>query len=256
MSRLKIVQPVTPSSVAADRGVDVGNLLKADPKEVWADTATGTAASITIDLGFAQPINTILLGHVRPPLAGATWAISGGAFGPNDDVIQGSAPLRVPDRAGRFSIVSHALWTGAPVNVRWLRIAITQPAGGSPLTVGTLVVGQAFVAEFGQEWGAGRQPLDTGVATPLPSGGFSIVEGVRKRRYGWTFGDLSVEEADALEAIALALGETRPGLVIEDDARTPGLRDRIWYAKFERWKQYERRNRKQTRWELGVEEWV
>ena len=38
--------------------------------------------------------------------------------------------------------------------------------------------------------------MDTGAATPLPSGGFAVVEGVRKRLFTWTFGDLSIEEAD------------------------------------------------------------
>jgi hypothetical protein len=119
-----------------------------------------------------------------------------------------------------------------------------------------LVVGKSFVAELGQEWGAGRQPIDTGTATALPSGGFSTVEGVRKVLFSWTFGDLTRDEADRLELIGLGLGETLPGLVIEDASATAGLRSRIHYGLFKRWRAFERRNHRQTRWEIGIEQWV
>jgi hypothetical protein len=49
---------------------------------------------------------------------------------------------------------------------------------------------------------------------------------------------------------------SRPALIVENVDRTPGLRQRIHYGLFERWRAFERRNRKQTRWEIGMEEWV
>jgi hypothetical protein len=118
------------------------------------------------------------------------------------------------------------------------------------------VIGRAFVAELGREWGSGRQPIDTGVVTTLPSGGFATVSGARKVLLTWTFGDLSEEETDALEDIALELGTTSPGLVIEDASRTAGLRSRIHYGLFKPWRTFERRNRRQTRWEISIEQWV
>ncbi|WP_242095505.1 hypothetical protein [Sphingomonas sp. CROZ-RG-20F-R02-07] len=254
MTKLLIIEPMD-FQATASRGSGAANLTSRDPKEVWADSAAGSAAAITIDLGQARSIDTIFLGYVRPPVATATWTITGGLSEGAEFVIQPQAILRVPDVSGRFATISHALWNGLAVTARYLTITVNQPAG-TPLTIGVAVVGLAFVAALGQEWGAGRQPIDTGSATSLPSGGFSVVDGVRKRRFGWTFGDLSLTEADQLEQIALDLGETKPALVIENAASLPGLRSRIFYGLFEKWKVYERRNRQQTRWDIGIEEWV
>jgi hypothetical protein len=242
------------AAVTSSRGSEPANLATADPKEVWADSAVGSTAQIFVDLGSVQAIDTVFLGFVRSAAAAATWAITGA--NPADVTLQDFTALRVPDSTGDFATTGHALWTGAARSVRQLTISVNQPAGSLPLSIGVLVIGRAFVAEMGQEWGAGRQPIDTGAATPLPSGGFSIVEGARKRAFTWTFGDLSVDEADQLERIALDRGETRPVLVIDNASRTAGLRARIHYGLFRRWAAYERRNRRQTRWELGVEEWV
>ncbi|WP_441102229.1 hypothetical protein, partial [Enterococcus faecium] len=49
---------------------------------------------------------------------------------------------------------------------------------------------------------------------------------------------------------------SRQALIVENVDRTPGLRQRIHSGLFERWRAFERRNRKQTRWEIGMEEWV
>ena len=254
MSKLLIIPPMPVMSAAVSRGTGVGNLLTADPKEVWADVAAGTS-TFTIDLGSVRSIDTILLGYVRQPGAAATWSITGGVASAAEQVIVPSSPLRVPDVMDDFAISTHALWHGTAVTVQYLSIVVNQPTGAA-LTAGVLLVGKAFVAELGQEWGSGRQPIDTGTATPLPSGGFAIVEGARKRHFTWTFGDLTQDEAERIELIALDRGETAPILVVEDAARTAGLRSRIHYGRFRRWTAFERKNRRQTRWELGVEEWL
>ena len=256
MSGIIIVQPLPLATVTASRGTGADNLRSPDPKEVWADAAVGSAATLTIDLGAVAYVDTILLGYVRPPTAGATWALNGGIIGANDIVLQASAPLRVPDVAGSTPDLSHALCRINPVQLRYVTINLTQPAGATALTAGVIVIGRAFQAELGQEWGAGREPIDLGTATELPSGGFAVVEGARKRGFSWTFGDLSADEADQLELLAGALGETKPGLVIEDPALTTGLRARIHYGLFKKWAAYERRNRRQTRWEIGIRQWV
>lgn len=256
MSRLLIVQPLPIAVVAASRGTGAANLATPDPKEVWADGASGSAATLTVDFGQAVTIDTIWLGAVRPPAAGATWSLAGGLGGSADTAIAATAPLRVPDVAGGFEETSGALWRGAAVTLRTLAVTVTQPGGGAALTAGVLVAGRAFEAQLGQEWGTGRQPIDTGLATALASGGFAAVEGVRKVQLDWTFGDLSLAEAEQLERIALDRGETRPALVIEDDARTAGLRARIHYGLFKKWRAFERRNRRQTRWEISIEQWI
>jgi hypothetical protein len=254
MSRLLIIKPLPVVSISTSRGSGVGNVLTPDPKEVWADNAIGAAATLTVDLGANRLIDTIFLGYVRAPSAEATWSITADGGSPQESVLQPIAPLRVPDSGGHPAL-SHALWHGPASWLRYLTITINQPTG-APLSAGVLVVGKALEAELGREWGWGRQPVDTGVATPLPSGGFSVVEGVRKVLLTWTFGDLSIEETDQLELIGLALGETKPVLVIEDADRTAGLMSRIHYGLFKRWRAFERRNRRQTRWELGIEQWI
>lgn len=255
MTGLMIVQPMA-FAATASRGTGAANLATRDPKEVWADSAVGSAATLSMDLGAAREIDTIALIQVRQPAAAATWSVTGGLADAGEAVIAPAAALRVPDVAGVTEASACALWTGSPRTVRKLAIAVTQPVGEAPLTIGAVVVGRSWSAELGQEWGLGRRPVDTGSVTPLPSGGFAIVEGARKRLLTWTFGDLSIAEADRLEAIALALGETLPALVIEDAARTAGLRARLHYGLFRRWDAFERRNRRQTRWELGIEDWI
>lgn len=257
MSRLLIVEPMAVSAIAATRGTGADNLVTPDPKEVWADTTSASAASLTVDLGGVREVDTIFLGYVRPPAAGATWSITGGvAAAADESTIQATTALRVPDVPGAAPAISHALWHGDPQSVRYLGLHVAQAVGSPALTAGVLVVGKAFIAELGQEWGSGRQPIDTGTVTSLPSGGFAVVEGARKALFSWTFGDLSAEETDQLELIGLALGETLPGLVIEDASRTDGLRSRIHYGLFKKWRAFERRNARQTRWEIGIEQWV
>lgn len=256
MSRLLIVQPLPIAAIAASRGVGAANLLSPDPKEVWADDAVGASASIVVDLGALRTIDTVFLGFVEPPAAGATWSVKANSGSGADFWLQTETALRVTDVAGTFPARTHALWFGAARAVRVLTIFLDQPVGSPPLTAGVVVIGKAFVADLGQEWGAGRQPIDSGTVTELPSGGFAVVEGARKARFSWTFGDLSQAETDQLEQIALALGETAPGLVIEDADRTAGLNNRIHYGLFEKWNQFERRNRRQTRWEVGIKQWI
>lgn len=255
MSKLIIVQPLPIVVTGASRGNGAANLVTADPKEVWRDDAVGSEAIISIDLGMVRSIDTIFVGYISDPVNTAVTRLTGGSLAPGEFIIQPNTALRVPDAIGLRSAVTHALWHGAPVDTRFINIGLNQP-DGLPLYAGLILVGRAFKPVLGQEWGAGRRPIDTGSVTPLLSGGFSIVEGARKRHLNFTLGDLSEAEADQLEALALDRGESRPVLIVENVDRTPGLRQRIHYGLFERWRAFERRNRKQTRWEIGLEEWV
>ena len=257
MANLLILKPATIAAITASRGAaSSANLLTADPKEVWADTAVGTAVNIDIDLGSVVPIDTVFLGYLSPPSAGSTWTITGGAAAYNTGVLKTSGPLRAIDSSGQFPLLSHALATFAQQSIRYLRLSVTQEVGADTLIAGVVMTGKAFTPAYNKEWGAGRRVIDTGSATGLPSGGFSTVEGARKRAYAWTLGDLSTDEVDVLEAIALDRGETLPVLVVEDPAATTGQRNRIHYGLFQGLKQFDRRNVKQTRWEFTVEEWI
>lgn len=257
MADLLILAPAPIALISASRGADVANLLTADPREVWADSAVGTSATLDIDFGNERTIDTLFLGHVLMPLAGATWAITGGTSSYTGSTLLGTTNLRVPDVGGIVAppSLSHALWRGAPSVVRYLRITITQPAEGQPLTAGVLMAGRAFSSALNHEWGAGRRPIDTSSVTPLPAGGFSVVEGARKSAWTWSFGDLTDAELDALYEITLYRGEGKPVLVVEDPDRSAGLRRRIHYGLFRQLRTYERLSRGRTRWEMTVEDW-
>lgn len=257
MANLLILAPAPVAAVTTSRGEDALNLLSDDPREVWADSADGSPVTIDVDLGAARAIDTVFLGHLLAPLSTAAWSISGGVAGHAEFTIMASSALRVPDVGGMVGAprLSHALWHGAPVTARYLRLSVTQPAEGEPLTAGVLLVGRAFVPVFNHEWGGGRRPIDTGSVTALSDGGFSVVEGVRKSSWFWTLGDLSDSEKEALFEITIYRGEGKPVLVVEDPAHTAGLRRRIHYGLFRQLKPFERTGVGRTRWELSVEDW-
>ncbi len=256
MSNVLILSPAPIAAIAASRGSGVANLLTRSPKEVWADNAVGSAASIDIDLGAVTSIDTVYLGYVSPAAAAATWTITGGTGGYTESLIKASGPLRAIDTATRAPARTHAFWTGGAVNVRYIRLSITQPAGSAPLRAGVAMVGRAWRPTFNMEFGAGRRIIDTGTVAALPDGGFGTIEGVRKREFNWSLGDLSRDETDALDDLLGDHGETIPLLVVEDPDATTGQRARIHYGLFVALKAFERSNPAQTKWQFTFEEWV
>lgn len=244
------------ATVAASRGAGAANLLTSDPKEVWADAAAGSAATIDIDLGAVRAIDTVALAAVYGAAAGASWTITGGVAAHDELTVKAAGALRAIDAAGAFPAVSHALWTGAAANLRYLRISLTQPGGNPALKVGRLIAGRAFRPTWNKEWGAGRGVVDTGTATRLPSGGLAMVEGARFGTYAWTLGDLTDAEVEELYALQLAVGETGPLLVVEDPDATAGQRNRIHYGRLAGLRRFDRRSANRTRWEFTVEDWI
>lgn len=256
MSNILLLSPLAIASIAVSRGTGGLNLLTRSPKEVWADSAVGSPASFDIDLGAGTAIDTVYLGYVTPPAGASTWTITGGMTGYTDSVIKPSGPLRAVDTATRTPARTHALWTGAALNVRYLRLTIAQAAGASALTIGVAMVGRAWRPIFNMEFGSGRRVIDTGTVAALPDGGFSTIEGARKREFSWTLGDLSRGEADALEELLLDHGESLPLLVVEDPDATTGQRAGIHYGLFVGLKAFDRKNPAQTSYQFTFEEWV
>lgn len=256
MGNILMTAPTPVAGITASRGSGIANLLTPDPREVWLDSAVGSPVSIDIDLGVERIIDTVFLGCLFNADRAATWTITGGLAGYADQVIQPAQALRVPDRNWALRAMSHALSFGAEQLVRYLRVTIDPPADASPLSIGALVVGEGFQPRFNNEWGAGRGVKDTGTVTRLASGGVAVVDGVRYATYGWTLGDLSVDEADVVYEMQLAVGESRPMLVVEDPARTAGLRNRIHYGALTGLRAFERANVRQTKWQLSFEDWA
>lgn len=256
MSNMLILRPASIAALSVSRGSGAANLLTADPKEVWADSTVNSAVNIDIDFGASVSIDTVFLGHIQAPAAGASWTISGGAAAYTTTTLKASGALRVPDAAGQAPGMSHAFWTGTAVAIRYLRLSLMQPAGNPPLQAGVVMAGKAFRPIWNREWGGGRRVIDMGTKTPLPSGGFATLTGGRKAAFSWTFGDLTDEEVDELYALLLDRGETSPVLVVEDPDATVGLRNRLHYGLFDRFEAYERQAVGKTRWSLGIEQWV
>lgn len=256
MANILITEPTPIAALSASRGTGAANLLSADPREVWLDSAVGTPAVIDIDLGIERIIDTVFLGCLFGAADAATWWIKGGLVGYEDMTVIEATALRVPERGWRRRTMSHALWHGSEHLVRYLRIGITQPEGADLLAIGALIVGDGFVPELNKEWGAGRGVKDSATVTRLPGGGVAVVGGGRYATYSWTLGDLSEEEADRLFELQLGVGESRPLLVVEDPAVTPGLRNRIHYGALTGLRPIERRNVVQTSWQANFEDWA
>lgn len=257
MSNILILPNTAPiAAIAASRGTGVANLRTASPKEVWLDSTDGSAASIDIDFGSAITVNTVFLGFLSPPAAGATWVITGGLAAYTEFTLKASSAARVVDSASRSPARTHALWTGASFTVRYLRVSVTQTASAGPLSAGIIMAGKAWRPGFNMEFGSGRRIIDTGTVAALYDGGFATVEGARKRSFDWTLGDLTIAEADELEELLLDHGETIPMLVVEDPDATTGQRNRIHYGLFTGLKAYERANPAQTKWSFSFEEWI
>jgi hypothetical protein len=254
MSNMLILRPATPAAVAVNRGSGGQNLLTPDPKEVWADNATGSDATVTLDFGAARAVDSAFVGY-HNAIAGAAWSLAGGLNAAGDlGLLVAGADLRAPSSSGAPPR-RHAFRRFAATNLRFLTFYFNQPAAPA-LQIGVLLSGLAFQPAWNREWGGGRQVLDTGSKEPLLGGGFGVGDGARKAAYKWRLGDLSDAEADALYDMALDRGETRPVLVVEDPDLTAGLNERLHYGLFDRFEQIERRTQQQTSWSLSVTQWV
>lgn len=256
MSNIVILNPFPIAAVGIQGLVGTGgaNLLTPDPKEVWDAGAVGNS-QIDFDLGEARDVDTFFLGFTNATVAATVQLQTKTSLA--SDVGSGDLtsvkPLRASDSKGPRHHGFYRL--AAPVNSRFFRIAVAQ-TGTVPLQAGVLMAGVAFQPTHNQEWGAGRQVIDTGTKEPLLGGGFGIGEGARKARYRFMLGDLLPDEVDELYALALDRGETRPALVVEDPDQTSGLNEAIHYGLFHSLQAYERANPQQTRWGYSIEQWV
>lgn len=108
---------------------------------------------------------------LKRPLLVDRFAGTGGIEGPAewDGMLKPRAWGRCFNVVGRPIDTANNIWCFAePVNARYLHFDVTQPTG-QPISAGIVMVGKAFRPALGQEWGAGRRPIDTGSVTPLPA---------------------------------------------------------------------------------------
>lgn len=254
MSNMLILPPLPIAGVTATRGSGAANLLTPDPKEVWVDSAVSTAATLTIDLGSVQQVDTLFLGFTNAD-AGATWSASYGVAASNENALFAATALRDADAIGpRYHGLFHK--PDGPVAARYIAVAVTQPAAKPALFAGIIMAGAAFVPTYNRDWGPGRQLIDTGNKTSLRSGGFGTAKGARKAVYQWTLAELLDSEVLALWKLAKDRGETDPIVVCEDPDAAAGRNEGIYYGLFNRFAAYDRQDPDWTQWGLSLEEWV
>lgn len=267
MSSLSIVAPIPIVGITASRGSNVARLLTGNPREVWLDNAVASVATIGIDLGSVQPVDTVFLGFTNAG-DGATMVVTSGTASAGEATWPSAvlpAPYKTTRRprhgfAWRSKLVNHpeagTIRVGDPINARYIDVRVTQPAGNAALYAGCIAAGLAFQPALGREYGGGRTPIDTGSRERLPSGGFGVSPGIVKGSWDWTMGDLYADEVDRLYDIALQLGETRDVLVVEDPEVSPGLNERLHWGMFDKLQAYERINPALTRWSFRIEDWA
>jgi len=254
MSTMLLLKPTQAAAIAASTGTGAANLGTYDPKEVWASTAAGAAANLDFDFGANVSIDSLFIGYMTnysaPTIA---WTSGAAAYTTTANLATQTAlaPTASPAPPRR-----HGFWRlGAPVAHRYHRLVFT-PGAAQTHMIGIVVFGLAFQPTWNREWGGGRQIFDTSSVQELLGGGFGVEEGAVKAGFGWTFGDLTDPEVEAIFDIGLDRGIRRPLLVAEDPAATTGLNERLHYGLFDRFERYARADPQNTRWSLSVKQWV
>jgi len=255
MASLIILAPL-PASVSSSRGSGQARLLTDDPKEVWTDSVSGSAAVLTLDLGATMQIDSAFLGSSNAADT-AAWTVSSGINNGTETVWLNSAPMPAPYRRTarpRMSFYRRA----APIAARYLSVSLIQPANSPPLTIGNFATGLAFQPTYGNEYGSGRTPIDTGSREALFSGGFGTLRGIRKTAFTATLGDLLDAEVERLDDIFQDKGSTLPVLFIEGTDATgaaAATAEQMHWSVFQKLEGYERQAPAVTRWGLTFEEW-
>lgn len=247
MSLLSIMQP-EPASVVPDQssaGSGLANLLTPSPREAFAAAAAG-AATITIDLGSAKPVDTFLLGFTNATAADTVAIQAGGGlpqvFAGNFAHSYRRAPLR------------HAVARlAAPVQTRFVRFTATTAV---PLVAGVVAAGLSIVPASGYEWGSGRPIYDTGRAERLLGGGFGIQPGAVAGGVQWSMIALTDEERDRLYALSLEVGGWNTVLVVEDPDATPALNERVHWGLLTKLEPFERQQPGESKWTMSVQDWT
>lgn len=265
MPALIILSPTQPANVTASRGDGASRLLTPDPKEAFFDTASGSALTITIDLGSAQTVDSVFLGSTNADPA-ATWAISSGLANGSETAWTGAITMAAPFRIAskprmsffrRGAVDASGRVTPSPIVARYIAVTINQPSAAPALIAGNIATGLAFQPYWGNEFGSGRAIIDTGASEANIGGGFGTYVGVRKGLYSCVMGDLTTDETEALYALFDATGETQPVVLIEGQigSSSPVYQERYHWGLWRKLEAFERLDPANTKQSVTIEEW-
>lgn len=256
-----LVEPfdLAAAQVVVSRGSGAANLVSDDPREVWLDGAASGLANIDIDLGSDLAWDTIALingnGRIVSPVA--TWVITTGTAAQASYVstsILASSNMRAASEEISDANGPAAFWRSSPFTSRYIRLAVTQGAGGPAHTIGRVVVGKSWQPTWPREFGAGRPPLDSGSRSRLDNGGLARTQGNLVSGFEWTFGDLDSSDLKKLWGILRRRKTTLPMLLLEDTAALEA--ESIHYGTFVDLERYERREEGKSRWAAKFEDWL
>ncbi|MET3436320.1 hypothetical protein [Sphingomonas sp. 1185] len=241
---LSIVHPLafTVDDGRSSAGAGRGNLATPSPREAFA--ASTAQATIVLDLGQAQAVDRIVLGFTNAAAADSFSVVPG---------LDGAAVAGTFAHSYRRApVLRHGLCVlPAPVFTRYVQLRITAAA---PIRAGIAVVGQAMRSAY--EFGSGRPLVDTGRSDRLAAGGFGGEPGVVAGGFAWTMVDLSDDLRDRLYAMQLDLGTTGDFLVIEDEAATSGLNERIHWGRFPKLETFERQSDGTSKLAMAITDWA
>ena len=240
-------------SFTVSRGTGGANMIAADPREVWQDVAAVGAVTIDIDLGAVRSWDTVALINCNG-LSTALWAITYGDAGYTESVAVAGQVLRVPSEDVADATGPAFFVANAPIASRYVRLSLSQGAGGAPLSIGVLTVGVSWSPTLPRELGAGRSPVDTGTRTRIEGGGLATVDGTLLSGFRWQFGDLEPSDLAKIWGLFRRLRTTLPFLLIE----YPGaaVAEGVHWGTFINLEAYERRDPTKSQWAMKMEDWA
>ena len=241
----------------------VSALADPQPKVVVRSNAAATSPhqlQVTVDFGADVAIDTVAAMFTNL-IAGATWTIYA-------TPAAAGQPYDVPANqlfAGAFGVAPavpgrqrHALWTGAAVTRRWLRINFTVPSlAPAFISVGQLLIGQRWepADQFGNfELGASRTIDDRSVKRALQGGETHVERGARVPGWSAVWSALTHAEMRTLWAILADIGESAPVVIVEDPTASAGQNEAMHYGMIERIETIERTQVDKNRLELRIRE--
>jgi len=246
MTVLGITHPLSTTVVAgsSSAGDGLANLLTPHPREAFAAAAAGQVA-ITLDLGTAQPVDTVFLGFTNAE-AGEAFAVQDGG---GATLFAGAFAHSYRRRPMRHAVAQ----LPAPVVTRTLRLVATT---ARPLVAGVAAAGLSVRPASGHEWGAGRPIADPGRAERLLDGGFAVQRGGVGGGWSWTMPALTDDEAERLYALSLDAGTGETVLVVEAGDAPVAANERLHWGLLTKLEPFARQQPGETKWAMQVQDWA